>query len=105
MLGRSRVGGTDVEGIRKAQHSFGWDIMPRVVSGGIWRDVRVEVLPPERFGDVFWIVERVDAAKKTAEPKPKRERTPAQIAATERMRAALAAKKAAAAAEKAKEQE
>jgi DNA topoisomerase-1 len=45
------------------------------------------------------------AAKKTAEPKPKRERTPAQIAATERMRAALAAKKAAAAAEKAKEQE
>ena len=41
------------------------------------------------------------AAKKSAEPKPKRERTPAQIAATERMRAALAAKKAAQAAEKA----
>ena len=67
VLGRSRVGGTDVEGIRKAQHSFGWDIMPRVVCGGIWRDVRVEVLPPERFGDVFWIVERVDAEKKTAD--------------------------------------
>ena len=67
VLGRSRVGGTDVEGIRKAQHSFGWDIMPRVVCGGIWRDVRVEVLPPERFGDVFWIVERVDAKKKTAD--------------------------------------
>ena len=40
VLGRSRVGGTDVEGIRKAQHSFGWDIMPRVVCGGIWRDRR-----------------------------------------------------------------
>ena len=35
------------------------------------------------------------SAKKTAADKPKRERTPAQIAATERMRAALAAKKAA----------
>ena len=67
VLGRSRVGGTDVEGIRKAQHSFGWDIMPRVVCGGIWRDVRIEVMPPERFGDVFWIVERVDAAAKTAD--------------------------------------
>ena len=50
------------------------------------------------------------AARKTtksaanAEPKPKRERTPAQIAATERMRAALAAKKAAKAAEKAAQQ-
>ncbi len=67
VLGRSRVGGTDVEGIRKAQHSFGWDIMPRVVCGGIWRDVYLDVLPPERFGDVFWIVERVDAKKRTAD--------------------------------------
>ena len=39
VLGRSRFGGTDVEGIRKAQHSFGWDIMPHVVCGGIWRGV------------------------------------------------------------------
>ena len=67
VLGRSRVGGTDVEGIRKAQHSFGWDIMPRVVSGGIWRDVHIDILPPERFGDVFWIVERVDAKARTAD--------------------------------------
>jgi beta-mannosidase len=67
VLGRSRMGGSDVEGIRKAQHSFGWDIMPRVVSGGIWRDVRIDVLPPERFGDAFWIVERVDAKARTAD--------------------------------------
>ena len=66
VLGRSRVGGTDVEGIRKAQHSFGWDIMPRVVCGGIWRSVHLDILPPERFGDVFWIVERVDAKTRTA---------------------------------------
>lgn len=66
VLGRSRVGGTDVEGIRKAQHSFGWDIMPRVVCGGIWRSVHLDIVPTERFGDVFWIVERVDAKTRTA---------------------------------------
>lgn len=27
--------------IRKPAHSFGWDIMPRAVSAGIWRDVSV----------------------------------------------------------------
>lgn len=26
-------------GVRKAAHMFGWDIFPRFVSGGIWRDV------------------------------------------------------------------
>ena len=27
---------------RKAPHSFGWDIMPRALSAGIWRDVSLE---------------------------------------------------------------
>lgn len=27
--------------IRKAPHMYGWDIMPRVVSGGIWKDVSI----------------------------------------------------------------
>lgn len=27
--------------IRKAPHMYGWDIMPRAVSGGIWRDVSI----------------------------------------------------------------
>ncbi len=67
VLGRSRVGGTDVEGIRKAQHSFGWDIMPRVVSGGIWRSVSLDVLPECRFGDVHWMCVRADPAARTAD--------------------------------------
>ncbi|MEG1886526.1 MAG: hypothetical protein RR177_00210 [Oscillospiraceae bacterium] len=25
--------------LRKAPHSYGWDIMPRILSGGLWRDV------------------------------------------------------------------
>ena len=29
--------------LRKPPHSFGWDIMPRAVTAGIWRDVRLEV--------------------------------------------------------------
>ena len=28
--------------LRKAPHSFGWDIMPRFLSAGIWRDVFIE---------------------------------------------------------------
>lgn len=28
--------------IRKAPHSFGWDIMPRAVSAGLWRDVELQ---------------------------------------------------------------
>ncbi len=66
VLGRSRVGGTDVETVRKAQHSFGWDIMPRLVSPGIWRSVTLDVLPPERFGDVHWFVMNVNANARTA---------------------------------------
>lgn len=29
--------------VRKAAHSFGWDIMPRAISGGIWRDVYLNI--------------------------------------------------------------
>ena len=28
--------------IRKPPHSYGWDIMPRAVSAGLWRSVRIE---------------------------------------------------------------
>lgn len=33
---------------RKAPHSYGWDIMPRALSAGIWRDVSIE--KKEKFG-------------------------------------------------------
>ena len=29
--------------LRKARHSFGWDIMPRLVGAGLWREVGIEV--------------------------------------------------------------
>ena len=39
--------------VRKAPHMYGWDIMPRFLSAGIWRPVYIEYLPEERIGDVF----------------------------------------------------
>ena len=35
--------------VRKAPHMYGWDIMPRAVSAGLWRPVRVEFRAPERL--------------------------------------------------------
>ena len=29
--------------LRKPHHSYGWDIMPRMVTSGLWREVRLEV--------------------------------------------------------------
>ncbi|MBI2497257.1 MAG: glycoside hydrolase family 2, partial [Opitutae bacterium] len=40
--------------VRKAPHVFGWDIMPRAVSAGIWRPVRLEFLPAARL-DTVWL--------------------------------------------------
>lgn len=37
--------------VRKAQHSYGWDIMPRAVSAGIWRDVSLKYEP--KCGFIF----------------------------------------------------
>ncbi|MFA5263596.1 MAG: hypothetical protein WC378_07190 [Opitutaceae bacterium] len=39
--------------VRKPPHAFGWDIMPRAVSGGIWRSVRLEFLPAARLETVW----------------------------------------------------
>jgi len=52
--------------IRKAPHMYGWDIMPRLVSAGLWRGVELRVAEPVRFEDVFWMVTKTDAKKRTA---------------------------------------
>jgi beta-mannosidase len=45
--------------IRKAPHMFGWDIMPRLLSAGIWRDVKLEIIPPTHFTSVYWVTKEV----------------------------------------------
>lgn len=39
--------------VRKAAHSFGWDIMPRAVSAGIWRDVSLCVAMPDELEETY----------------------------------------------------
>ena len=48
--------------IRKAPHMYGWDIMPRLVSAGLWRGVELRVLEPARFTDVTWVTTHIDTA-------------------------------------------
>lgn len=39
--------------IRKSAHSFGWDIMPRVVTSGLWKDVEVRKAKDEYIIDIY----------------------------------------------------
>ncbi len=47
------AGGYEALHIRKAPHVYGWDIMPRCVSAGLWRDVTIEVRPASYIADVY----------------------------------------------------
>ena len=38
---------------RKAAHMYGWDIMPRFISAGVFRPVYIEHKPIERFEEVY----------------------------------------------------
>ena len=39
--------------VRKAAHMFGWDIMPRILSGGIWRSVFLVEKREERIAEIY----------------------------------------------------
>ena len=52
--------------IRKAPHMYGWDIMPRVVSAGIWRGVRLEWQPQIRLSSIRWTTNVVDSKQNRA---------------------------------------
>lgn len=39
--------------LRKPGSMFGWDIMPRLVSGGLWKPVEIEYLPKARIVNPF----------------------------------------------------
>jgi beta-mannosidase len=46
--------------IRKAPHVWGWDIMPRAVSAGIWRPVRLEERPAAAIEHVYYWTAGID---------------------------------------------
>ncbi len=41
-------------GVRRAPHSNGWDIMPRAVTAGLWRDVKIEFRDKLCFSQLFF---------------------------------------------------
>jgi beta-mannosidase len=49
----------EASAIRKAPHMFGWDIMPRLLSAGIWKDVKLEIIPPTYFSSIYWVTKDV----------------------------------------------
>ncbi len=52
--------------IRKAPHMYGWDIMPRAVSGGIWRPVYITENKTDCITEFFAKVMSLSIANKTA---------------------------------------
>ncbi|MGN0866673.1 MAG: glycoside hydrolase family 2 protein [Oligosphaeraceae bacterium] len=40
--------------VRKPAHCYGWDIMPRILSAGIWRPVYLEERPEHEIQDLHW---------------------------------------------------
>lgn len=52
--------------IRKAPHMYGWDIMPRIVSCGIYRPVWLVYRPKETIKQSYVITTRVDKWRKEA---------------------------------------
>lgn len=53
--------------LRKAASMYGWDIMPRFVSGGIWRSVALLKKPKARIDDLFLFPCGIDPERKRAE--------------------------------------
>lgn len=52
--------------VRKAAYMFGWDIMPRAVSGGIWKPVYLIEKQAERLEHTYLYVNSIDAEQRLA---------------------------------------
>ena len=52
--------------LRKCASMFGWDIMPRFVSGGIWKPVTLIQKPKERFEQFYLYTTKLDEEKNLA---------------------------------------
>ena len=52
--------------IRKAAHMFGWDIMPRIVSAGIWKPVTLEKIKKDKINEVYFGTTSVNTENRTA---------------------------------------
>lgn len=53
--------------VRKAAHMYGWDIMPRIISAGIWKQVSLKEKKEDRIKEVYLGTNQVDLEEKTAQ--------------------------------------
>ena len=60
-------GFTERAAIRKAAHMYGWDIMPRIVSAGLWRPVYLQTVPAVHWRQVYAQTLSIDLEKRSAE--------------------------------------
>ena len=63
----NEAGATNQEAvwIRKPAHAFGWDIMPRAVSAGLWRPVELIVHAPHEIADMYFTTVSLDPGRAT----------------------------------------
>ncbi len=52
--------------IRKSPSMYGWDIMPRYVSGGLWKEVKLLKKTPNHIENVYIWTQKADAQNRTA---------------------------------------
>ena len=53
--------------IRRPPHSYGWDIMPRAVSAGLWRPVELVVHAPQEITDMYFTTIEAEAESRQAD--------------------------------------
>ena len=58
---------SELEAFRKPAHMIGWDILPRFISAGIFRDARVVVRRTERIRDFFCAQLDIDVERRSAQ--------------------------------------
>ncbi|MEA5127532.1 MAG: glycoside hydrolase family 2 TIM barrel-domain containing protein [Proteiniphilum sp.] len=52
--------------VRRAPHTYGWDIMPRLVSAGLWRNVELRIINHTNIIDAHWMTANIDLEDKKA---------------------------------------
>ena len=52
--------------VRKAAHMYGWDIMPRIVSAGLWKPVTLCDVKQDAIREVYFVTNKVDVKARSA---------------------------------------
>ena len=53
----------EISALRMPPHCFGWDIMPRLLSAGLWRGVELNALPESRITQAYYATISADEHK------------------------------------------